>query len=211
MICGPMFCGKTAELIRRVKRERIAGTHVQIFKFQKDVRYAREDQMASNDGGVLGAIPATASHEIISHLDRACTIVVIDEVQFFDSGIVDVVRSLVERGTHVMCAGLTLDFRGEPFVFSDALRSMADLLVYADDIVQLHAVCTYAEHRTVPCGKSATRTQRIINGHPALYTNPVVVIGSTELYEARCVAHHLVPGKPIIQIPKAQKVMQCIS
>jgi thymidine kinase len=109
-------------------------------------------------------------------------VVGIDEVQFFDPGIVGVARELVLGGRRVICAGLDLDFRGEPF------GPVPTLLALAERVDKLEAIC-------VVCGESATRTQRIVNGVPADYDDPIIVIGAQEAYEARCRTCHTVPRR----------------
>lgn len=211
LICGPMYSGKTAELIRRARRDAFAGRRVQYFKFAHDARYASADTMASQDGLQTKAHAVTTSDEILRLYNNMTTDVVIDEIQFFDSNIINVVNALTQSGVYVKSAGLTLDFKGEPFVFSDGNNTMADLLVFADDIIQLHAVCTTQKtinNQMRICGKNASRTQRIINGEPAPYDSPVQSIGATEMYEARCRKHHIVPGKPVSNIRMRQCMLE---
>ncbi|MAG11346.1 MAG: thymidine kinase [Parcubacteria group bacterium] len=208
VICGPMFSGKTAELIRLVRRDRIGGRKVQLFKFEHDARYAQKDQMASMDGVHLEAVPVDHSKQILTKLDRSCNDVVIDEAQFFDDGIIDVIRALVESRVYVKVAGLTLDFRGEAFPFASGERTMADLLVSADKVVQLSAVCTGARPDGRVCGNTASRTQRLIDGNAASYDSPVHIIGAAELYEARCFKHHEVPGRPSCPVVLEQCMLE---
>ncbi len=195
VITGPMFSGKSADLIRRVNRLRVGGKKVQIFKYIADARYAPNDKIASFDGFFIDGQAATYSHEVVSLLDLSNEVFVFDEIQFFDGAILAVLSTLIDLGKEVIVAGLNLDFRAEPFQFADSHLSFAELLVKADYIVKLSAICTYS-HDGVKCGKDASRTQRLIGGIPAPYQNPVVMIGSSESYEARCVSHHVVPGKP---------------
>jgi len=205
-----MFSGKTAELIRLVRRDRIGGRKVQLFKFAHDARYADVNTMASLDGMKLEAIPVSHSSDVVKHLDRSCNDVVIDEVQFFDDGIIDVVRALIDRGVWVKVAGLTLDFRGVAFPFASGERSMSDLLVSADRIIQLNAVCTAMKDVDRVCGNTASRTQRLIDGKPAAYDSAIQTIGSTELYEARCVKHHEVPGRPVCPVTLEQQKLELV-
>lgn len=178
VICGSMFCGKTEELIRRVRRAIIAKQCVQVFKPAIDNRY-HADSVTSHDGQNFEAEVINASSEISAALRSNTTVVAIDEVQFFDSGIVQVVNELADNGLRVICAGLDLDFRGEPF------GCMPELLARAEDVTKLHAIC-------VVCGEQASRTQRLVNGQPARYDDPVIMVGAHEVYEARCREHHII-------------------
>ncbi|MDQ7820512.1 MAG: thymidine kinase [Armatimonadota bacterium] len=178
VICGSMFSGKSEELIRRVRRAQIARQRVQVFKPALDDRYGRR-QVASHDGARMDAIPVARSEEILRALDRDTTVVAIDEAQFLDDRLPEVVRTLADRGIRVIVAGLDMDFRGEPF------GPMPHLLAIAEAVDKLTAIC-------MVCGAPATRTQRLINGQPARYTDPVILLGAQEVYEARCRRHHVV-------------------
>lgn len=178
VICGSMFCGKTEELIRRVRRAIIARQTVQVFKPRLDDRYGVQT-ITSHTGQNHDAIPVDSATEIIQHLGKTTTVIAIDEVQFFDAVIIDVVEKLAGQGMRIICAGLDLDFRGEPF------GSMPQLLCRAEDVTKLHAIC-------VVCGEQASRTQRLVNGSPARYGDPVIFVGAEESYEARCRDHHVV-------------------
>ncbi len=182
-----MFSGKSEELIRRVKRAVIARRAVQVFKPTLDDRYGVE-VVRSHDGDSFVAVPVRSSAEIIERLSPETAVVGIDEVQFFDSGIVDVCRTLVLTGRRVICAGLDLDFRGEPF------GPVPTLLALAEHVDKLQAIC-------VVCGESGTRTQRIVNGVPAFYDDPVILIGAKESYEARCRTCHQVPRRAPVASP----------
>lgn len=179
VICGSMFSGKTDELIRRLVRATIAKQKVQVFKPAIDVRYAA-GKVASHTGATFDAVPVERAANIRSTLDEDTTVVGIDEAQFFDPDVVDVTRELAGRGVRVIVAGLDTDFRGEPF------GSMPALMAEAEDVTKLHAIC-------MVCGGNASRTQRLVNGKPARYDEPVVIVGASELYEARCREHHEVP------------------
>ena len=181
VIVGSMFSGKSEELIRRVKRAVIARRTVQVFKPVIDDRYGVE-VVRSHDGDSFVARPVRSSEEILSLLSAETTVVGIDEVQFFDPDIVTVVRGLVASGRRVICAGLDLDFRGEPF------GPVPTLLALAERVDKLEAIC-------VVCGEPATRTQRIVNGIPAFFDDPIIVIGAKEAYEARCRGCHEVPRR----------------
>ncbi len=179
VICGSMFCGKTEELIRRLRRARIAKQHVQVFKPVIDDRF-EHNKVTSHSGVDLDALPVSGSQEILDSLDPGVTVVGIDEVQFFDDGIVDIVETLAEQGIRVVITGLDMDFRGEPF------GCMPQLMAKAERVDKLQAIC-------MVCGGAASRTQRLVNGNPAHYNEPIVVVGAQELYEARCRDHHIVP------------------
>ncbi len=179
VICGSMFSGKTEELIRRVRRAQIAKQQVQVFKPAIDTRFARE-RVTSHNGQDFHARPCSASAEIMDGTEAETTVVAIDEAQFFDAGLVEVVDKLAMRGVRVILAGLDLDFRGEPF------GPMPKLMAQAEDVTKLHAIC-------VICGEEASRTQRLVNGQPARYNDPIIMVGAAEAYEARCREHHAVP------------------
>jgi thymidine kinase len=179
VITGSMFCGKTEELIRRLRRATIARQTVQAFKPAIDVRYALE-KVKSHSGSEFQALPVQSSAEVLDNLNQDTTVVAIDEAQFFDMGIVEIVQALADRGIRVIVAGLDTDFRGEPF------GPMPELMAKAEVVDKLHAIC-------MVCGEPACRTQRLVNGNPANYHDPVVIVGASELYEARCRQHHKVP------------------
>jgi thymidine kinase len=179
VICGSMFCGKTEELIRRVRRAVIAKQSVQVFKPLLDNRYGIES-VSSHTGQNIAAVALTSPREIHGKLNPDTTVVAIDEAQFFDTSIVDVVDELAERGIRVILAGLDMDFRGEPF------GQMPELLCRAEEVTKLHAIC-------VVCGEPASRTQRLVNGSPARYDDPIILVGAQENYEARCRIHHQIP------------------
>ena len=179
VVCGSMFSGKTDELIRRLIRATIAKQKVQVFKPAIDVRYAVE-KVTSHAGANFDAVPVEKATDISTKIDKDTTVVGVDEAQFFDPGIVEVCQQLAERGVRVLVAGLDMDFRGEPF------GPMPILMSRAEHVDKLHAIC-------MVCGDEASRTQRLVNGKPARYDDPVVIVGASELYEARCRVHHEVP------------------
>jgi len=179
VVCGSMFSGKTDELIRRLIRATIAKQKVQVFKPAIDIRYAVE-KVTSHAGSNFDAIPIANAVEIRDKLDEDTTVVGIDEAQFFDPEIIPLAEELASRGIRVIAAGLDMDFRGEPFGPIPVLMSMAE------SVDKLHAIC-------MVCGDDASRTQRLVNGNPAKYNDPVVIVGASEMYEARCRAHHEVP------------------
>ena len=179
VICGSMFSGKTDELIRRLVRATIAKQKVQVFKPAIDVRYAVE-KVTSHAGANYDAIPVEKAADIREKLDRNTTVVAIDEAQFMDAEVVTIARELADKGIRVLVAGLDQDFRGDPF------GPMPALMAQAEHVDKLHAIC-------MVCGDEASRTQRLVNGKPARYDDPVVIVGASELYEARCRQHHKVP------------------
>ena len=180
VICGVMFSGKSEELIRRVRRAMIAKKEVQVFKSHLDARYAGLYKVSSHDGRTTEAIPIDTPEQIMRHLSASAQVIAIDEAQFLDPSIVDVATDLAKKGKRVILAGIDTDFRGEPF------GPMAQLLSVAEVVDKLHAIC-------MVCGNPASRTQRLIDGKPARYDSPTIMIGSAEAYEARCRRCHAVP------------------
>ncbi|BDR63199.1 thymidine kinase [Clostridium tetani] len=179
VITGPMYSGKSEELIRRVRRVKIAKQKVQVFKPEIDNRYSNED-VVSHCGDKEGAVPIKSSEDILKLIKEGTEVVAIDEAQFFDKGILEVVNKIANEGKRVICAGLDQDFKGEPFGY------MPDIIAVAEFVHKVQAVCMI-------CGNPATRTQRLINGKPAKYDDPVVLVGAKESYEARCRKCHIVP------------------
>jgi thymidine kinase len=180
VITGSMFSGKSEELIRRLKRAKIAKQKVQVFKPSIDYRYSIVE-VVSHTGEKIEAIPIGDSKELLEKVDEDTDVVGVDEAQFFGEDIVDVLKQLINKGKRVVVAGLDMDFRGEPF------GPMPRIMAIADDVLKLHAICTV-------CGEDAMLTQRLINGEPASYDDPIVLIGASETYEARCRLHHYVKG-----------------
>ena len=180
VIAGVMFSGKSEELLRRVRRATIARKRVQLFKSHLDDRYGGLFAVSSHDGRSAEAIPVDSSRQIALRLDPAAQVVAIDEAQFLDEGVVALATSLAERGRRVMIAGTDTDFRGEPF------GAMPQLMAVAEVVTKLHAIC-------VLCGAPASRNQRLIDGRPAPYDSPTIMVGGRESYEARCRACHQVP------------------
>ena len=178
LICGSMFSGKTEEMIRRLRRAVIARQQVQAFKPTIDQRYNVE-KVTSHNGLHFEAQPVLRAADILDALDPQTTVVAIDEAQFFDNGIIAVCEHLADAGIRVICAGLDMDFRGLPF------GPMPALLARAEHVDKLHAIC-------VVCGEEASRTQRLIEGRPAAFDDPVVLVGAAEVYEARCRQCHQV-------------------
>ncbi|GIV77953.1 thymidine kinase [Litorilinea aerophila] len=183
LICGSMFSGKTEELLRRVRRAEIARKRVQLFKPQLDHRYGLDRVTSHNGLSREEVIVVEKAEEILPLVLPETEVIAIDEVQFFDWSIADVCTVLADQGRRVILAGLDQDFRGEPF------GPMPLLMALAERVDKLHAIC-------VVCGASASRTQRLIDGRPARYDDPIILVGGSERYEARCRNCHQVPGKP---------------
>jgi thymidine kinase len=183
VITGSMFSGKTDELIRRLRRARIAHQKVQVFKPVIDNRYAVE-KVTSHAGTEFEATPVRVASDIGPLIQADTTVVALDEAQFFEPELGEFCQRLAVRGVRVIVAGLDQDFRGEPF------GPMPQLMALAEHVDKLHAICAV-------CGEEASRTQRLINNQPAAFDEPVVVVGASELYEARCREHHAVSGRPV--------------
>ncbi|WP_396222656.1 thymidine kinase [Gemmatimonas sp.] len=182
VIAGSMFSGKTEELLRRVRRATIARKRVQVFKSHLDDRYAGLWAVSSHDRRTFDATPVDSSSQILLRLDPMAQVIAIDEVQFLDAGIVNVVSGLADRGRRVIMAGIDTDFRGEPF------GPMPQLMAMSEVVDKLHAIC-------VLCGSPASRTQRLLAGKPAPYDSPTIMVGAADSYEARCRACHQVPRR----------------
>jgi thymidine kinase len=182
VITGPMFAGKSEELIRRIRTLKYARKNIVCFKPSIDDRYS-EVAIASHAGGRYKAYPITKVEDMKQYVTADTDVVCIDEVQFFGRELIPVIDAWADSGIRVICAGLDMDFRGEPFGI------MPTLLAKAEFVTKLSASCKI-------CGEAATRTQRIINGKPAYYEDPVVLVGASESYEARCRKHHEVPHRP---------------
>lgn len=182
VVCGPMFAGKTEELIRRIKRLEYAKQNVLVFKPKIDTRYAI-GEIVSHNLSKKPSIIIEKSEEILMFVKNDTDAVVVDEVQFFDDGIIEIAEDLADKGIRVIVGGLDRNFRGEPF------GPMPELLARAEFVTKLTAIC-------VKSGLPATRTQRIIDGKPAHYDDPTILVGANESYEPRSRHYHEVPGKP---------------
>ena len=172
-IWGSMFSGKSEELLRRIKRGVIAKQKVLLFKPSIDNRYD-ENRVSTHNGNSYDSISIERSSDILNFVkDTKYDIIGIDEIQFFDNDIVKIINKLADDGIRVIVAGLDMDFKAEPF------HPMPEIMAISEMVTKLHAVCN-------KCGKEASRSQRLINGKPAKYDDPIVVIGASESYEARC-------------------------
>lgn len=185
VISGCMFAGKTEELLRRLRVLSFGKQRIQLFKPLIDDRFDAK-MVVSHAGSKQESIQIKDAKDILDYIDETSEIVAIDEVQFFDKDIVMIVDELANKGIRVMVAGLDLDFRGEPF------GVMPQLITQAEFVVKLTAICT-------KCGAPGTRSQRIINGKPADYYDPIIMVGASESYEAVCRHCHNVPNKPCIK------------
>jgi thymidine kinase len=204
LYAGPMNSMKTAKLIDRVdqlmyikeKNKRNETINRQEFLFIKPDSDTRDDYIKSRSRGVIipcERISATNPYFILDHIKKIeektkkdYKLIAIDEVQFFSKGIEQVIEILQKENRNIILGGLDLDFRGEPF------GMMGNLALIANEVYKLVAVCEV-------CESPATRTQRLINGEPANYHEPIVSIEGknlNETYEARCLKHHYVPGRP---------------
>jgi thymidine kinase len=180
VISGVMFSGKSEELIRRVRRALIARRKVQVFKSHLDERYAGLFRVSSHNGAGVDAIPVDSAAEIMRQVLPDTELVAVDEAQFLDDGVVEVATTLAGRGVRVVLAGTDTDFRGEPF------GAMGTLMCIAEQVDKLQAIC-------VVCGDLACRNQRLVDGRPARYDSPTIMVGGRESYEARCRHCHRVP------------------
>ena len=172
VICGPMFAGKSEELIRRIKRLEYAKKKTLVFKPSIDVRYS-SNEVVSHSNLKAKSIAIKESKEILDYVDSTTFAIAVDEVQFLDKDIIYLAQKLALKGIRVILGGLDTDFRGEPFPIT------ASLMTVAEDVLKLTAIC-------VVCGAPATKTQRIINGKPAHYSDPIIKVGAAEAYEPRC-------------------------
>lgn len=176
VICGPMFAGKTEELIRRLRRAKIAGLNIVCFKPILDNRYSF-DSVISHDGSKIEAITLESSVDMWNYIDETTDVVAIDEAQFFDNDIVEYCQILANKGIRVILSGLDNDFRGLPF------GPMPRLISIAEYVTKLTAVC-------IKCKMPASRTQRLVDGVPAKHDDDIIKVGAKESYEARCRSCH---------------------
>lgn len=178
VITGPMYCGKSEELIRRLRRVKIAKQKVKVFKPVLDNRYSKKD-VVSHSGDSIEAVPVDHPEEILERIDETVDVVGIDEGQFFHEDLIEICEELADQGIRVILAGLDRDFRNQPF------GPMPDLMARAEYVDKLHAIC-------IQCGEPASRTQRLIDGQPAAADDPVILVGASEVYEARCRSCHAI-------------------
>jgi len=189
LIVGTMFGGKSTELIRRVKRYEIVGRKVQVFGPSIDTRYGK-DSITSHDKLQREANYISSAQELEQHLSSDTQVIGIDEVQFFDSAIIDTCERYANQGKVVIAAGLLKDFRDEYFPFKDGQKNMSDLVKSADIITTLTAICDAKNGNGEICGSEATRVQRYIDGKVAPYDSPVVLVGGKQDYAPRCRQHY---------------------
>ncbi|MEK6809317.1 MAG: thymidine kinase [Nanoarchaeota archaeon] len=189
LIVGTMFGGKSTELIRRVKRYEIVGRKVQVFGPSIDTRYGK-DSITSHDKLQREANYVSSIQELEEHLSPDTQVIGVDEVQFFDSAIIERCEDYANHGKIVIAAGLLKDFKDEYFQFKDGSRNMSDLVRAADTTTILTAICDARNGNGEICGSDATRVQRYIDGHVAPYDSPVVQVGGKESYAPRCRQHY---------------------
>lgn len=183
VISGNMYAGKTEELLRRVRRIEYAKKSIIVFKPKIDNRYS-VDEVVSHNNLRTKSIPIKDAKEMLEHLPEELPYAIaIDEIQFFGNDMINAIENLADKGVRIIVAGLDRDFRGEPFGI------MPELLSKAEYVTKLFAICQV-------CGAPATRTQRLIDGRPASYNDPVIMVGAKEQYEARCRHCHVVLDKP---------------
>lgn len=203
-ICGCMYSGKTEELLRRARLEMIGRRKVQLFKSHRDLRFSKE-KIQSHDGKSIDALIVSpslyephrsSSKDLVERIAPDVDTIAIDEIQFFDDNIVEVCSQLANKGKKVITAGLTLDFRGEPFG-----HHILSLLAKADYITKLHAVC-------IVCGDDATMTQRLVDNKPAKWTDPIYMFGGHDVYQAVCRQHHVIERPLTEDIRKHYEVLQ---
>lgn len=181
IIVGPKSSGKTDEIIRRLRRATYGDYKIQVFKVDVATRFS-ENKIVSHAGDEFEATPVKTTEQLKKLLKGDTSLVAIDDAQFLDKEIVPLTQEMADKGIRVIVAGLDTDFRGEPFGFVPILMAQADILD------KHSAIC-------MVCGEEATFTQRLIDGEPASYNDPVIAIGASKLHEARCREHHKVPRK----------------
>ncbi len=172
VITGPMFAGKSEELIRRINRLKYAKKNFLVFKPLLDDRYS-ETEVVSHRNRREKSIPISKPEEIYNYLKENTEVICIDEVQFFDEKIIDIIDELANKGLRIIVSGLDTDFKGNPFMVT------AKLLAKAEFVTKLTAICA-------KCGKEATMTQRLINGQIPSVNDEVILVGASESYEPRC-------------------------
>lgn len=186
--CGPMKSGKSRELIHRLEHLKYTrNINFELFKPCLDNRFSETKIVTRKNNEGLDSVVVKNPYEIIEHIDllesngNNISIVGIDETQFFNKEIVYVIKKLLLKDKNILVAGLDLDFRGETF------GPMGDILAIANEVTKLYAVCEFEG-----CDNLASRTQRLIDGEPAHYNSPIIMVGD-EQYQPRCIKHHVVP------------------
>lgn len=178
VISGPMFAGKTEELLKRINRFIYEDKKFLLFKPDIDNRYSTDLVVSHSKRSYSSIIlKINFESELYNYIEKDTKIIIIDEVQFFSNNLVNIIKDLLKKGFLIICAGLDLDFRGEPFLI------MPTLLALATKVMKLTSVCSV-------CKMEATRSQRLINGLPAKYNDDLILIGEVESYEPRCINHH---------------------
>lgn len=172
IVCGSMFSGKSEELIRRLRRAEFARQNIQVFKPEIDNRHTT-DHVHAHSGDKIGATAVATAQELKKLIAENTSVIGIDEIQFFTQDIIPVVLELIDQGKRIIASGLDLDFRGMPF------GCMPGLMAIADNVTKLNAIC-------ICCGEEAHFTQRLVNGAPARFNDPLIMIGAEECYQARC-------------------------
>lgn len=188
IITGPMFAGKTEELLRRIRRLQYAKKNIVVFKPTIDDRFS-SNEVVSHDKNRTKSVNISTAEEMFDHVDASIEVVAVDEIQFMNDTACEIIEEFAARGIHVIVSGLDTDFRGEPFGF------IPKILSKAESVMKLSAIC-------VKCGAPGTKTQRIVDGKPARYHDPIVLIGASESYEARCRHCHRVYAKPKSRLKK---------
>ncbi len=190
VVCGPMFSGKSEELIRRLRRAEIARQRVQIFKPVLDQRYSGDHIVSHNDTRIRSEAVSNAA-EVQSRLDLRTEVIGIDEAQFLGDAMVDLVVRLADMGKRIIIAGLDTDYLGRPF------HPMPELLAVADEITKTLAIC-------MQCGNPAKHTQRLIA------SEDLIVVGAAGMYEARC-RRCFEPDLAAEQVEKKNKVASVVA
>lgn len=190
VITGPMFSGKTEELIRRIQRLGVAGIETMAFKPSLDDRYSSKN-IVTHSGVRIKARDIKYLSDLVNYIGQNNGgAYAFDEVQFFEDGVVDIIDEELAKGKIIIASGLNQDFAGRPFKFRNSDRNIGELLAMADDVSFLTAICTYIDDGGIKCNGEATRTQRLVDGRPANIHGDLIVIGGKDRYEARCEKHH---------------------
>lgn len=179
LITGPMFAGKTSEILRYIRREKIAGRKTMIFKPKSDTRYADNALITHYKDVENDAIPINNSSEILTLVgneqNNFPNLIIIDEIQFMDPDIINIIKTLADSGINIICAGLDMDFRRDPFI------NTAKIACISDKVIKLSAICEI-------CGEEATLSQKFIGKIPAPFESTIIELGEKDLYKPRCKA-----------------------